>query len=606
MHLLVLHALGLRLRAPPPRCQAAAAASTEDPVVVIGSGIGGLSCAAMLARYGRSVTVLESHVHAGGCAHSFERRTKEGTFVFDSGPSLWSGMSSPSVNPLRQVLDVVDESDNIDWIAYNGWGMIIPEGEFFFKVGDEESWLQTLREFGGPDAEAQWARLRGACDPVTAASGATPPMVLRSDPWVALSVLRCFGGIMQAAPHAAKLNGPFSLVMDQAALSDPFIRGWLDYLAFALSGLDAAGTLGAAVAFTMGDLYRRGATLDYPVGGAGAVIDALVRGIEKHDGCSVRLGAHVERIELDADGRASGVVLRGGERLGASAVVSNADAWATLRLLPEAARPAERPGGGGALNAALEKTPSFMHLHLGFRGGDGAGEEPLPDGLGIHYSVVLDSFSDICRDNNMVIISIPTLLDPSLAPDGHHVLRAYYAPSSLPPLAPPRILRRRRPPAHSGVPRPSLPLQVLHAYYAADEPYEVWAGLDRKSDEYAALKVERAKPLWAAVEKVIPDIRSRLVVEMVASPLTHERYLRRTAGTYGPALFSQKAGETIPYAKTQVPGLLHCGDSCFPGIGVPSAAASGMNAANTLATPWEHLAMLQEVEDTQARLRGGS
>lgn len=455
MHLLVLHALGLRLRAPPPRCQAAAAASTEDPVVVIGSGIGGLSCAAMLARYGRHVTVLESHVHAGGCAHSFERRTKEGTFVFDSGPSLWSGMSSPSVNPLRQVLDVVDESDNIDWIAYNGWGMIIPEGEFFFKVGDEESWLQTLREFGGPDAEAQWARLRGACDPVTAASGATPPMVLRSDPWVALSVLRCFGGIMQAAPHAAKLNGPFSLVMEQAALSDPFIRGWLDYLAFALSGLDAAGTLGAAVAFTMGDLYRRGATLDYPVGGAGAVIDALVRGIEKHDGCSVRLGAHVERIELDADGRASGVVLRGGERLGASAVVSNADAWATLRLLPEAARPAERPGGGGALNAALEKTPSFMHLHLGFRGGDGAGEEPLPDGLGIHYSVVLDSFSDICRDNNMVIISIPTLLDPSLAPDGHHVLHAYYALSSLPPLAP-RILRRRRPPAHSGVPPPSL------------------------------------------------------------------------------------------------------------------------------------------------------
>ena len=561
MHLLVLHALGLRLRAPPPRCQAAAT-SSEDPIVVIGSGIGGLSCAAMLARYGRAVTVLESHVHAGGCAHSFERRTKEGTFVFDSGPSLWSGMSTPSVNPLRQVLDIAGEAESIDWVEYDGWGMIIPEGEFFFKTGDEDSWLQTVRKFGGPDAEAQWKRLRSACDPVTAASGATPPMVLRSDPWVALSVLRCFGGIMQAAPHAAKLNGPFSLVMEQASLTDPFLVGWLDYLAFALSGLDASGTLGAAVAFTMGDLYRRGATLDYPVGGSGAVIDALVRGVEKHGG-SVRLGAHVERIELDEDGRASGVVLRNGERLGASAVVSNADAWATVRLLPEAVRPPERPGGGGALNAALEKTPSFMHLHLGFR----AGEGELPDGIGIHYSVVLDSFSDICRDNNMVIISIPTLLDPSLAPDGHH---------------------------------------VLHAYYAADEPYGAWAGLDRNSDEYAALKEERAAPLWEAVEKIIPDIRSRLVVEMVASPLTHERYLRRTAGTYGPALFAQKAGETIPYAKTQVPGLLHCGDSCFPGIGVPSAAASGMNAANTLATPWEHLSMLQEVEDTQARLRGGS
>ena len=90
---------------------------------------------------------------------------------------------------------------------------------------------------------------------------------------------------------------------------------------------------------------------------------------------------------------------------------------------------------------------------------------------------------------------------------------------------------------------------------------------------------------------------------MVGSPLTHERYLRRTAGTYGPALFAEGVGETIPYAKTQVPGLLHCGDSCFPGIGVPSAAASGMNAANTLVPPWEHLAMLQQVEETQARAR---
>ena len=61
---------------------------------------------------------------------------------------------------------------------------------------------------------------------------------------------------------------------------------------------------------------------------------------------------------------------------------------------------------------------------------------------------VLDDFEDICKDNNMVIISIPTLLDPGLAPEGHH---------------------------------------VLHAYYAADEPYAPWAGLDRRSDEYAAL-----------------------------------------------------------------------------------------------------------------------
>eukprot|EP00908_Phaeocystis_cordata_P016930 Transcript_28251.p2 GENE.Transcript_28251~~Transcript_28251.p2 ORF type:complete len:444 (+),score=176.20 Transcript_28251:619-1950(+) len=439
--------------------------------------------------------------------------------------------------------------------------MVLPEGDFYFKTGDAAAWAQTLREFGGADAEAQWARLREVCDPVTAAAGATPPMVLRSDAWVALPVLRCLGGIMQAAPHAAKLNGPFSLVMEQAGLTDRFIKGWLDYLAFALSGLDATGTLGAAVAFTMGDLYRPGAILDYPVGGSGAVVAALVRGIEKHGG-EVRLRSHVQGIELDASGRACGVALRGGEVLTATAVVSNADAWATVGLLPEAARPPARPRRGGALNAAMGKTPSFMHLHLGFR----MSPEEVPEGLGIHYSVILDDFNDIEKDNNMVIISIPTLLDPNMAPDGHH---------------------------------------VLHAYYAADEPYEPWAGLDRRSEEYARLKEERARPLWTAVEKLLPDIRQRLVVEMVGTPLTHERFLRRTAGTYGPPLFAPEGGETIPYAKTPVDGLLHCGDSCFPGIGLPSAAASGMNAANTLVSPLEQLAMLQEVEDAQARRTSG-
>ena len=82
---------------------------------------------------------------------------------------------------------------------------------------------------------------------------------------------------------------------------------------------------------------------------------------------------------------------------------------------------------------------------------------------------------------------------------------------------------------------------------------------------------------------------------MVASPLTHERFLRRTRGTYGPPLFV--GDETIPYAATPVPGLLHCGDSTFPGIGVPSAAGSGMNAANTLVSPFEQLQLMGELDD---------
>ena len=154
-----------------------------------------------------------------------------------------------------------------------------------------------------------------------------------------------------------------------------------------------------------------------------------------------------------------------------------------------------------------------------------------------------------------MIISIPTLLDPDLAPEGHH---------------------------------------VLHAYYAASEPYEPWEGLRRGSPEYEALKEERSQALWRACERIIPDIRQRTVTTMVASPLTHEAFLRRERGTYGPPLFV--GSDTIPFAKTPVAGLLHCGDSTFPGIGVPSAAGSGMNAANTLVSPLKQLALMGELD----------
>ena len=77
----------------------------EADVVVIGSGIGGLCCAALLARYQQDVLVLESHDLPGGAAHSFDIKG----YKFDSGPSLFSGLQSrgPQANPLAQVFPFV-------------------------------------------------------------------------------------------------------------------------------------------------------------------------------------------------------------------------------------------------------------------------------------------------------------------------------------------------------------------------------------------------------------------------------------------------------------------------------------------------------------------
>ena len=72
---------------------------SEFDYIIIGSGIGGLTCGALLRYYGYSVLVLESHYATGGVAHTFERRG----FKFDAGPSLWNGMSTKPYNPLREV-----------------------------------------------------------------------------------------------------------------------------------------------------------------------------------------------------------------------------------------------------------------------------------------------------------------------------------------------------------------------------------------------------------------------------------------------------------------------------------------------------------------------
>ena len=64
--------------------------------------------------------------------------------------------------------------------------------------------------------------------------------------------------------------------------------------------------------------------------------------------------------------------------------------------------------------------------------------------------------------------------------------------------------------------------------------------MDRNSTEYKELKAERAEVVWRAIERVIPDVRSRVEVELVGTPLTQERFVRRHRGSYGPAYLPGK------------------------------------------------------------------
>ena len=113
-------------------------------VIVIGSGMGGLACGAISAKYGDKVLVLESHIKCGGSAHTFSRMHKGGKYSFEVGPSIFEGLDRPSLNPLRMIFDVLDEKMPVK--TYTGLGYWTPTGYWRFPIGSASQFEDLLME----------------------------------------------------------------------------------------------------------------------------------------------------------------------------------------------------------------------------------------------------------------------------------------------------------------------------------------------------------------------------------------------------------------------------------------------------------------------------
>ena len=133
--------------------------SDSYDVIIVGSGIGGLSCASILAKYGYSVAVMESHYAAGGAAHGFKVRQKgiDGDFHFHTGPSFFAGLNptlpSKASNPLRTILDAIEEP--VECAPYTTFGLALPEGNFvhtskFGKDGTNKNIAESKTKLSGP------------------------------------------------------------------------------------------------------------------------------------------------------------------------------------------------------------------------------------------------------------------------------------------------------------------------------------------------------------------------------------------------------------------------------------------------------------------------
>ena len=337
----------------------------ETETIVIGSGLAGLSCAALLTHSGYNVTVLESHDTLGGCAHGWKRNG----YHFESGPSLYSGFTiNPSPNPLQNIFKIIGEQP--EWITYDRWGTSLPEGQFAAKIGPEE-WEDVLAKYGGPGAIEDWRKVATymtAPGGLSEAAQAIPSLALRED-WGAVFTLGKFWkNVFKTLNNGAVLNSSFATIRDQLGITNRFVLNWLDMLCFLLQGLPADGTLNAVIAYMLADWYRPGVTLDFPRGGSQAIVDALVRGILKNGG-KVLTRQHVEEVEVE-NGVAVGVKFRDQRTKelfsmrATKAVVSNIDTWNTRKLV----RRGQCAPFDQAIDHMLSSTPrlaSFIHLHAG-------------------------------------------------------------------------------------------------------------------------------------------------------------------------------------------------------------------------------------------------
>lgn len=287
---------------------------------------------------------------------------------------------------------------------------------------------------------------------------------------------------------------------------------------------------------------------------AKSIVDALVRGIERH-GSEVRLNSHVREVILE-NGAAVGVTVQGrGKRpdynvLAKRAVISNASIWDTFGSFGQGqVQPGLVPSNFASESAGTPAVESFMHAHLAI-------PSAKLDSIVGHHAVVIDSSKDIASPGNTVMISIPTVWSPEMAPPGWHVIHAYTL-----------------------------------------ESFDKWPALSENRSAYDSAKQAAAKPLFTALRHVIPDLESRLghphAITKLGSPVTHARYCRRYKGSYGPALAAGVA--EFPWPKTSIRNLYRVGDSVFPGIGVPAAACSGIIAGTSLVGFRDHSALIDRV-----------
>jgi prolycopene isomerase len=492
--------------------------STDYDVIVIGSGIGGLVTATQLAAKGIRVLVLERYLIPGGSAGYFDRSG----YRFDVGASMIFGFGKRgTTNLLTRALDAVKVSletipDPVQ-IHYH-----LPQGLDLKVHQDYEKFLAELTAYF-PHEKAGIRQFYDECWKVFNCLNVMDLLSLEEPRYLTRVFfqhpLACLGLVKYLPQNAGDIARRY--------ISDPALLKFIDMECYCWSVVPADKTPMINAGMVFSDRHYGG--INYPQGGVGQIAQKLVEGLEKA-GSTIQYQARVTDI-LTENSRAVGVKLASGETYRAQRIVSNATRWDTFeKLLPTD----QMPPSEKKWQNRYQQSPSFLSLHLGVK------TAGLPANVECHH-ILLEDWAKMESSEGTIFVSIPTLLDPSLAPAGHHIIHTF-TPS-----------------------------------WISD-----WQNLS--PSEYAAKKESAAHHLIQRLSKIFPDLEANLDYQEVGTPRTHRRFLGRDNGTYGPIPRRKLLGLLgMPFNRTAIANLYCVGDSTFPGQGLNAVAFSGFACAHRIA-----------------------
>lgn len=503
--------------------------------IVIGSGLGGMTTALLLAQRGQRVALFERHYVLGGFTHVFRRKGWE----WDVGVHYVGEVHRPQ-SVLRQLFDHVTGGE-LQWAEM---------GEVYDRIvfGDEEHPLRAgvaafkdgLREKFPTEAHARAidAYVDAVFDAVKASRNFFVEKAMGSmASWAA-------GGLMRRKYLAHTRKTTWEVL--RSLTDDPRLVGVLcgQYGDYGLPPKQSSFGMHASLV----KHYLAGGC--YPVGGSARIAETIVPRIEAAGGVALT-NAPVETLLVEG-GAVTGVRMADGREIRAARVVSNAGVMTTFeRLVPAEER--ERLGIASKLRP-LRPSAAHASLYLGLRGTAAELRLPkanywiYPEGGYDHDANVERYMADERAPLPVAYISFPSAKDPDF---------------------------ERR---HPG--RATIEVVTL-------APWERWSGwADRpwkkRGDEYEAAKERLAERLLEPVLRYEPQVRDAIELQELSTPLSTRHFTAYGHGEiYGLSHDPERFEQKLLRPKTPLPNLWLTGQDVVT-CGVGGALLSGFLTASAI------------------------